>query len=104
MRWNCLYFQRGKANLNHGIALRKIENDLGNAIRMALECVGVLEHLRVATRLALKPNFTYAYYKPGVSTSPQVIRETVKILREYTRHIAIECRVVGAMAEGFNST
>jgi hypothetical protein len=29
------------------------------------------------------------YYKPGVTTSPQVIRAAVKILREFTPHIAI---------------
>jgi len=75
--------------LKHRITLCKIEIELGKAIRMALEGVGLLERVTNSSRVALKPNFTYPYYKAGVTTSPQVIRETVKILREYTSHIAI---------------
>jgi len=45
--------------------------------------------LKNANCIAIKPNFTYPYYKPGVTTSPEVIRETVKILRDYTSHIAV---------------
>jgi uncharacterized protein (DUF362 family) len=51
--------------------------------------VGLLERLVDSPRVVLKPNFTYPYYKPGVTTSPQVILATVKVLREYTSHIAI---------------
>jgi uncharacterized protein (DUF362 family) len=49
----------------------------------------VLTRIRSDTRVALKPNFTYPYHKPGVTTSPAMIYETVRILRETTSHIAI---------------
>ena len=75
--------------VSHRVALIKIEQDLTCAIRSAMQGARLFERLTSSTRAALKPNLTYPYYKPGVTTSPQVIRETVKILREYTSHIAI---------------
>jgi len=71
------------------VVLLKINNDLTAVVRSALVQTGLLERVTSSTRIALKPNFTYPYYKPGVTTSPQIIRETVKLLREYTSHIAI---------------
>ena len=65
------------------------QDDVSKAIRLALEQTGLLERVARSTRVSLKPNLTYPYYKPGVTTSPQVIREVVKILRDYTPHIAI---------------
>jgi len=75
--------------VSHRVALSKIEQDLSLAIRSAIRGAGLLENVTSSTRVALKPNFTYPYYKPGVTTSPSIIRETVKILREYTAHIAV---------------
>ncbi len=67
----------------------KIENKLLENIQKAIEWVGILKRISPSTRISIKPNFTYPYYKPGVTTSPHVIEETVKILREYTKHIAV---------------
>ena len=71
------------------VALVKAKGDLTTAIQFALEGAGILESMRSSIRVALKPNFTYPYHKPGVTTSPLVIRETIRVLRDYTSHIAI---------------
>jgi uncharacterized protein (DUF362 family) len=71
------------------VGLAKMGCDTSVAIRSALGWSGVLERIASSTRVVLKPNFTYPYYKPGVTTSPVVIRETVKILRDYTDYVAI---------------
>ena len=63
------------------LALLKVNGDLGAKIRMSLEMTGLLDKITSTTRISIKPNFTYPFYKPGVTTSPEVIRETVKILR-----------------------
>ena len=67
----------------------KIDGDLPRAIRAALEGSGLLAGITSSTRISIKPNFTYPYPKQGVTTSPEVIRETVKILRDHTPHIAV---------------
>ena len=71
------------------LAVIKNENDLAKSVQLALEQTELLARVFSSTRVALKPNFTYPYYKPGVTTSPAVIRETVSLLREYTSHIAV---------------
>lgn len=78
------------ANLTRSrVTLTKINRDSASAVRLAMEGIGLLKQMTSSTRVALKPNLTYPYYKPGVTTSPQIIRELVKVLREYTPHIAI---------------
>jgi uncharacterized protein (DUF362 family) len=71
------------------VAVARVDSSLSAAIRSSLDTSGLLTRMASAERIALKPNLTYPYYKPGVTTSPQVIRETVRLLREYTSHIAI---------------
>ena len=71
------------------VNLREIENVLDEAVLNVVKSVGFLDHLTNSSRVAIKPNFTYPYFKPGVTTSVQVLKAAVKIFREYTRHIAI---------------
>jgi uncharacterized protein (DUF362 family) len=71
------------------VILVKNDGEVALSIWSALDKVGLLARLNSSMSIALKPNLTYPYYKPGVTTSPVFIRETVKILRDYTRNIAI---------------
>lgn len=71
------------------VALFEQEEDLRGTIRAALDACGILERVSRTTRVALKPNLTYPYYKAGVTTSPEVVRATVQVLKEYTDQIAI---------------
>jgi len=73
----------------HKIAAIKIDGHLRKAILKALELSGIIDKIRPDSRVALKPNFTYPYHKPGVTTSPEVISETVRALRELTAKISI---------------
>ena len=71
------------------VALAKTNGDLAGAIRLAAQQAGLLEGITSTTRVALKPNLTYPYYQPGITTSPSVMRETVKLLRDFTSYLAI---------------
>jgi uncharacterized protein (DUF362 family) len=71
------------------VSLSPIGGDLRAAVRRSLEGAGILDRVAAGTRVALKPNFTYPYYKRGVTTSPQVIREVVLALRERTDRVAL---------------
>lgn len=71
------------------VALSSIGPRLDDTIRDTLSRAGILGRLTTNSRVALKPNLTYPYHRPGITTSPAVIRETVRVLREYTAHIAI---------------
>jgi len=71
------------------VSIHKKEADLEEVVRTCLTEAGILGPISPVTRIALKPNLTYPYYKPGVTTSPEVIRATVKVLRDYSKHITI---------------
>lgn len=71
------------------VVLHPTAAGLDDAVHEVLRGIGALERLRGSARVALKPNFTYPFYKRGVTTSPAVIRAAVKVLRDYTPHIAI---------------
>ncbi len=71
------------------VFLARNQAGLSDSIQSALSGSGILDRVGPHSRVALKPNLTYPYHKPGVTTSPAFIRETVRILREKTPHIAI---------------
>lgn len=71
------------------VALIRIGDSLDTAMRAAIEQSSILAALKSQARVALKPNFTYPYYNPGVTTSPAVIRALVVILRDYTPNITV---------------
>jgi uncharacterized protein (DUF362 family) len=62
---------------------------LEDEVRQALAGAGLLERIHSGARIALKPNLTYPYHKRGVTTTPDFIRATVRVLRDYTDRIAI---------------
>jgi uncharacterized protein (DUF362 family) len=71
------------------VACLRRGEDLGKTIRQALDQAGILARVTPGARVALKPNYTYPYFKRGVTTSPEVLRETIKILRDFTSRIAV---------------
>jgi len=75
--------------LKRRVFVKRVENGLQEAVSESMNGAGILGLLSKSCRIVLKPNLTYPYYKAGVTTSPQVIHETVKILREYSAYITI---------------
>lgn len=71
------------------VTVAKVGADLTGAVRSAMEQSGILDRVTAGSRVALKPNLTYPYYKPGVTTSPAVIEAVVRVLSERTKNIAI---------------
>lgn len=63
--------------------------ELDAIVANALAEVGILQTISARTRVALKPNLGYPDPIPGVTTSPAMIRATVKALRKLTEHICI---------------
>jgi uncharacterized protein (DUF362 family) len=79
---------RGKSSAR-SVALVEVGADLLGAVRTAMEQSGILARVKSDSRVSLKPNLTYPYYKPGVTTSPAVMEAVVRVLLERTKNIAI---------------
>jgi len=62
---------------------------LGETVRRAMEWLDFGSIIKSGARVAIKPNFTYPFHKPGVTTTPRMIEELVAIVRERTDCIRI---------------
>ena len=71
------------------VALRRIGESLDDTVREALSEAGVIDRVSPGARVALKPNLTYPYHRPGITTSLAVVAATVRVIRDYTHRIAI---------------
>lgn len=58
-------------------------------VKDALNWLNASDQIRSDSRVFIKPNFTYPFYKEGVTTSPAMIEALVQALRDYTSHIMV---------------
>ena len=77
------------AGMTRRVHCQCIGNDVGRAVAAAFQGAGLDKLLRSNARVAIKPNFTYPYHKPGVTTSPEVLRELVRLIHQSTDKIVI---------------
>jgi uncharacterized protein (DUF362 family) len=63
--------------------------DIESSVRRAGEALEIQNCIGPGARVAIKPNFTYPKYKPGVTTSPAVLETVVRVLTDFTPHIRI---------------
>lgn len=79
------------------VYVERLNNNLGELLSDALDFVKICDHLRGKT-IFLKPNLTYPKFKPGVTTTPQLLEALVRLLCDYG------CKViVGESDGGYNS-
>lgn len=62
-----------------------IEASLNNS----LQWIGMDRVIPRGSKIFIKPNFTFPYYKEGVTTSPAVIESLVRLLKEFSADIII---------------
>ena len=80
----------------HRAYIARVTDNFEEPLREALSWVGWEEIVASGARVCLKPNFTIPRHQPGVTTSPNLLRALVSILRGRTNHILI-CESNGGM-------
>lgn len=78
-----LYVMVGRA------ACTRFDVSSKQAIREALEWIRWEGIVPKGSRVSIKPNLTFPTHKPGVTTSPDVLRTFLEILKERTGRIAV---------------
>lgn len=77
--------------------LDHIENKLSEKLNKAMSWTGMAASLP-GKKVFIKPNLTYPKFKPGVTTTPQLLEALIRILKDYG------CQVtVGESDGGYNS-
>jgi len=64
-------------------------NNLNETILQALDWIEWETLIKPDTKIFIKPNFTYPFYKPGVTTSPAMIEALVSVLSTRCSNITI---------------
>lgn len=71
------------------VYVNKISNDLHEKLQDAFNWIEAASILKPDATVFIKPNFTFPFYKPGVTTSPEMIEALVSILKTKTKNIII---------------
>ena len=56
--------------------------DLKEDIKKSLDFINWKDRVKSDSTVFIKPNFTYPYYKEGVTTSPELIKSFLEILKD----------------------
>lgn len=58
-------------------------------LQRGLDFIDWGKYINKGSRVFIKPNFTYPYYKEGVTTNPETIRNMLKLIRQKTDNIRL---------------
>jgi uncharacterized protein (DUF362 family) len=58
-------------------------------LSQAIAACGGWDHIRQGTRVLIKPNLTYPYYQPGVTTPPDTLQALVELLLDLGAEVTI---------------
>jgi len=70
-----------KTDAEYRAYVTKIDNGYRSAILAGLEFVNWDNYVNKNSRVFIKPNFTFPYYKEGITTSPEFLKCLLELLR-----------------------
>lgn len=71
------------------VFITSINDNLEKCLSRGFEWIDWESIVRPGSRVFIKPNLTFPFYKPGVSTSPEMIEAVVSVLKKRTEKIFI---------------
>lgn len=57
-------------------------NDLKTDLLKSLDFIGWRKHVKKDSTVFIKPNFTFPYYKKGVTTNPELLKNLLELIRD----------------------
>ena len=60
----------------------KTEGEYRSALLAGLEYIGWEGYIKKNSRVFIKPNFTFPYYKEGITTSPELLKSLLALLKD----------------------
>lgn len=75
--------------MTHKVWVDRMAEPLDVTVGQCMDWLKWTDLVPANARVAIKPNLTYPFYKPGVTTSPALLEAVVKLLRTRTPHVTI---------------
>lgn len=69
--------------------INKIHGELKGDILKGLEFIGWKEYVKRDSVVFVKPNFTFPYYREGVTTSPKLLKSLLEILKSRSSKVIV---------------
>ena len=85
----CRLSQEREVSHLHRAFITKVGIDLPRRVLDALEWIGWEEIIRPGSKVFVKPNLTWPFHKPGVTTSPILIDALLSVLETRTTDISV---------------
>ena len=75
--------------MDASVYIKRNADNIQESLLEGLDWVGINNMIGSGSRVAIKPNLTYPFYKEGVTTSPNLLEILVKVLKDKTPNISI---------------
>lgn len=63
--------------------------DLGKDVRTALDQVHWMDQVKPGSTVFVKPNFTFYQYRPGITTTPELLKELLSVLKDRAGRVIV---------------
>lgn len=78
-----------KNSVKHRAYVAKIGDNLTATLANGLKFINWDKHLNKNSTVFIKPNFTFPNYKPGVTTTPEILRALLEVLKDRAGRIIV---------------
>ncbi len=78
-----------QTNNKYKIYIDEIGDDPKSALRNGLEFIQWHKYIDKNSKVLVKPNFTFPYYKEGVTTNPDLLKSLLEILKSRTNAVVL---------------
>jgi uncharacterized protein (DUF362 family) len=83
------YKYKDKSDSVYSACIIKVKGELERDLARSLAFIDWERHIKKKSVVFIKPNFTFPYYKEGVTTNPTLLKSLIKIIRSRTDNIII---------------
>ena len=69
--------------------ITKINGNVKQNLIKSLEFIGWKDYVKKDSKVFIKPNFTFPYYKEGVTTNPLLLKNLLEIIKDRAEHVVV---------------
>jgi len=73
----------------HLTFIEEIQDDLKATLQKALDYIQWEKHVKKDSVIFVKPNFTFPYYKEGITTNPELLRCLLELLKSRAKRVVV---------------
>jgi uncharacterized protein (DUF362 family) len=69
--------------------ITEVDNDLKEKMLKSLEFINWKKQVKTDSKVFIKPNFTFPYYKEGITTTPELLKNLLEIIKDRADNVIL---------------